>query len=149
MNYPERALWHAVLGAVLALFLAACSETPDEEQIAQNIEAIETAVEAKAFAAIGDYLHPDFLANERMDAQALKQLLRAYSFRHKNISATLLGSKTSMDPTFPDRAETVLSVVVTGSPGRLPTDGSVRTIRLAWVKQSGDWLIRRAQWRDS
>jgi len=59
---------------------------------------------------------------------------------------TVVGSNTTMDPTFPDRAETVLSVVTTGSSGGLPADGSVRTVKLEWIKESEDWLVIRAAW---
>ena len=132
--------------ALAAFLLAACTKTTDEEQIAQNIAAMQDAVETNAFYEIEPYLHAGFVANERLDAQKVKQLLQMYSMRHKDIDATILGSKTTMDPTFPDRAESILSVVVTGSSRRLPSDGSIRTVRLEWVKQSGEWQLRKALW---
>jgi hypothetical protein len=128
-------------------FLAACDKTSDEEQIAQNIAAMQEAVEIKKFTGINSHLHQDFMANERMRTREVKQLLQMYSMQHRNIGVTIIGSETTMDSTFSDRAETTLSVVVTGSSGRLPSDGSVRTVKLAWVKQSGDWLVRRAEWQ--
>ena len=129
------------------LSLVACDNTPDEEQIAQNIDAMQEAVEMKKFTAIRNHLHEDFIANERLDAREVKQLLQMYSMQHRNIGVTIVGSETTMDTAFTDRAETTLSVVVTGSSGRLPSDGSVRTVKLAWVKESGDWLVREAQWQ--
>ena len=128
-------------------FLVACDKTPDEDQIAQNIAAIKEAVEIKMFSGINNHLHNDFIANERLGAREVKRLLQMYSIQHKNIDITIIGSKTTVDATFSDRAETTLSVVVTGSSGRLPSDGSVRTVKLAWVKQSGDWFVRRASWQ--
>ena len=129
------------------LSLVACDNTPDEEQIAQNIDAIQEAVEMKKFTAIRNHLHEDFIANERLDAREVKRLLQMYSMQHRNIGVTIVGSETTMDTAFTDRAETTMSVVVTGSSGRLPSDGSVRTVKLAWVKESGDWLVREAQWQ--
>ena len=129
------------------LSLVACDNTPDEEQIAQNIDAMQEAVEMKKFTAIRNHLHEDFIANERLDAREVKRLLQMYSMQHRNIGVTIVGSETTMDTAFTDRAETTMSVVVTGSSGRLPSDGSVRTVKLAWVKESGDWLVREAQWQ--
>lgn len=133
--------------AIVALMLAACGGTSDEEKIAQAIATMKEAVESKSFTGIEKHLSNDFVANERLDKTEVERLLRMYSLRHKQIGATIIGSKTTMDATFLDRAETTLSVVVTGSSGRLPSDGSVRTVKLQWVKLSGDWQVRRATWR--
>ena len=130
----------------LTLLLGACSKTPDEEQIAQNIAAIEAAVEAKSFTDIEAFLHDDFLANEQMSARDAGRLLQVYGRQHRRLGVTIIGTNTTMDEIYPDRAETTLSVVVTGSAGRLPTDGSARTVRVEWLKDGGDWLIRRARW---
>ena len=128
------------------LYLVACGKTPDEEIIAQHIATMQEAVEAKDFSEIKNHLHESFIANKRLDAREVNQLLRMYSMQHRNIGVTIVSSKTTMDPTFPDRAETIMSVVATGSSGGLPEDGSVRTVKLAWIKQSGDWRVIRAEW---
>ena len=131
---------------LVALPLVACDNTPDEDQIAQNIDAMKVAVEEKKFSDLSDYLHDSFIANDRLYARDVNRLLQMYGRRHKNLGATIISSKTTMDPTYPDRAESILSVVLTGSSGGLPSDGSVRTVTLEWVKQSGDWLVRKASW---
>jgi hypothetical protein len=136
----------AVIPVLVALFLGACSKTPDEEQIAQNIAEMKEAVERKEFADIADHLHDSFIANDRMSAAQVSRLLQMYGMQHRSIGATIISSKTTMDLVYTDRAESILSVVVTGSSGGLPSDGSVRTVTLEWVKQSGDWLVRRAHW---
>lgn len=128
------------------LYLVACGKTSDEELIAQHIATMQKAVEAKDFSEIKDHLHESFIANKRMDAREVNQLLRMYSLQHRDIGVTIVSSNTTMDPTFPDRAETSMSVVVTGSSGGLPADGSVRNVKLAWIKESGDWQVIRAEW---
>jgi len=140
-------MYRLAISIFIVLFLVACDKTPDEEQIAQHIAAMQEAVEMKKFTAIKNHLHEDFIANERLDAREVKQLLQMYSMQHRNIGVTIINSETTMDSAFTDRAETTMSVVVTGSSGRLPSDGSVRTVTLAWVKESGDWLVREAEWR--
>jgi hypothetical protein len=131
---------------VVMLYVVGCGKTPDEEIIAQHIATMQDAVEANDFSEIKNHLHDSFIANERIDAREVHQLLRMYSGQHKNIGVTIVSSKTTMDPTFEDRAETIMSVVVTGSSGGLPADGSVRTVKLEWLKESGDWRVIRAQW---
>ena len=131
---------------IVILYLVACGKTPDEEIIAQHIATMQEAVEAKDFSAIKSHLHASFVANKRLDAREVNQLLRMYSMQHRNIGVSIVSSKTTMDPTFEDRAETIMSVVVTGSAGGLPADGSVRTVKLTWIKQSGDWQVIRAEW---
>lgn len=136
-----------ILPLLFALCVAACEGTPDEEQIAGNIVAMQEAIEAGDFFAIASHLHLDFVANDRMRAREVNQLLQMYSLQHRKIGVTIIDSETTMDTAFTDRAETTLSVVVTGSSGLLPSDGSVRSVRLAWLKESGDWLVREAHWR--
>lgn len=129
-----------------ALLVVACAKTSDEEQIAQTITAMSEAVENKEFMAIKPHLHESFRANERMDAREVNRLLAMYAMQHKSLGVTIIGSKTTLDEIYPDRATTVLSVVTTGSSGRLSSDGSVRTVEIEWIKDSGDWLVRTANW---
>jgi hypothetical protein len=142
----RRAIRSLAIYLPIALSLLACDNTPDEDQIAQNIATMKEAVERKEFTDIKDHLHDSFIANGRMNAREVNRLLQMYGIQHKKLGATIISSKTMMDPVFSDRAETILSVVLTGSSGRLPSDGSVRTITLEWVKESGDWLVRKADW---
>ena len=82
---------------LVALILAACDKTPDEEQIAQNIAAMQEAIEAKDFVEIKDYLHDNFIANGRLNAWEVRQLLQMYSSRHKSIGVIIVDSETVMD----------------------------------------------------
>lgn len=129
------------------LFLTACGRQSSEEQIARNIAAIEEAVEQNNFYSIEEHLHDSFLANDRMSIDEIRQLLRLHSLRHKTLGVTIVGSNTTMHENFSDRAHSVVSVIVTGSSGLLPSDGSIQRVEIDWVEDSGDWLIRRASWR--
>lgn len=136
-----------VILASIVLFPVACGRTPDEELIAQHVADMREAVENKDFTEISGHLHPEFTANNHMDTEEVKRLLQVYSLQHRKIGITIVDSATTMDPVYPDRAETTLSVVVTGSSGLLPSDGSVRRVTLTWVNESGDWQVGRASWR--
>lgn len=132
---------------ITVLFLTACGERDDETQIAENIASIQHAVEQKDFSAIEKYLHGSFIANEQMDNEAVGRLLKFYSLRHKKLSVTIVGSSTTMHANLPGRADSVVSVIVTGSSGLLPSDGSLREVDVEWIKTSGDWLVLQASWR--
>lgn len=132
---------------VVVLLLVACAQSSDEEQIEQAISAMSAAVESKQFPAIQAHLHESFRANDQMDAKQVKQLLAMYGLQHKRLGVTITSSKTTLDPVYPDRATTMMSVLVTGSSGRLPSDGSVRTVEIEWIKDAGDWLVYRAKWQ--
>lgn len=130
----------------LLLFAGGCNKTPDEEQIQLLIKEIIAAVESGKPAEINQHLHADFQANGQMDAQQVKQLLLMYGMQQSTLSITLLSSKTTLDPVYHDRAESLMSLVVTSSRGRgLPDDGSARTVRLSWLKDD-DWKLLKAEW---
>ncbi len=136
------------IGLFLVLTLSACDSTPDEEQINAAIEAMSAAVENKQASEIGDYLHDDFLANGKMNAKQVRQLLMLQGMRHSNISITKVSSKTVIDPVYSDKAETTLSLIITGSSGGLPNDGSVRVVKLEWWKDGSDWKVLKASWKE-
>ena len=117
----KTSMCRAAIPVLVALCLCACGKTPDEEQIAQNIAEMKEAVERKEFADIADHLHESFIANDRMNAMQVRRLLQMYGMQHRNIGATIISSKTTMDLVYTDRAESILSVVVTGSSGGLPS----------------------------
>ena len=133
-----------VLGFLL--IVVGCHKTPDEQQISAIIEAMKSAVESGKTGDISNYLHQDFRANGEMTAQQAKQMLMLQGMQHQILSLTVVSSKTTIDPTYTDRAETELSVIVTstGESG-LPNDGSVHVVKLTWRKD-GDWKLFRADW---
>lgn len=128
-------------------FLTACGERDDEAQIAETIADIQEAVEQKDFYAIEKYLAGGFTANGQMDSEEVGRLLKFYSLRHKKLSVTIVGSTTALHAHLPDRADSVISVIVTGSSGLLPADGSIRKVDVEWLKTSDDWLVLKAGWQ--
>lgn len=130
-----------------AVFFTACAERDDEAQIAEAMADIQDAVEQKDFSAIEKYLHGSFIANERMDIEEVGRLLKLYSLRHKRLGVTIVGSTTTLHANLPGRADSVVSIIATGSSGLLPSDGSIRKVDVEWIKASGDWLVLKASWR--
>ena len=134
---------------LLFLFLTSitgCSDTPDEEKIKAILDEITEAVESGKYGVIANHLHDDFMANNRMNAEQIARLLKMYSLQHKKISVTIVSRNTRFDPVYTDKASTDLSVIVTGSSGRLPNDGSIRMVKIGWLKEKDDWKIVNADW---
>ena len=142
MNYCRCAL-----AALAFVVLTGCDEKPDEEQINQAIDEISQHIEDKKFSGIADYFHNDFRANNSMDLHQLKQLLKMYGLQHQSIGITIINRKTTLDPIYSYKAETLLSVVTTGgSRGHLPNDGSVRSVTIEWRKDN-HWKIIASHWK--
>lgn len=142
----RRAVFYTAFFVCLTLLLPACHKTPDEEQIQQALNDMTTAIENGKPADMADHLHKDFLANQQMDIQQVKQMLMLHGMQHAKLSVNIISSETIIDPVYTDKASTTLSVVVTGLSGRgLPEDGSIRVVKLEWRKDD-DWKLLKADW---
>lgn len=138
----------AVFLALIVINLSSCSKTPDEEQIAIILDEMTSAIENGKPVEIAKHLHKDFRANEHMTAKQVKQMLMMYGMQHSSISVTRVSTQTELDSIYTDKAMTEMSVIVTSASGhgRLPTDGSVRVVKMEWRKD-GDWKVLKANWQ--
>ncbi|MCB1844428.1 MAG: hypothetical protein KDI09_15815 [Halioglobus sp.] len=144
---PRLTLLSRLALLAIALLLCACSEQDDIARIEETISEIQQAVEEKDFSAVAKHLHKNFTANDSMNADDVRQLLRVYGVRHSKLGVTVVGSTTALHENLPDRANSTVSVILTGSSHVLPADGSIRRVRVEWIKESGDWQILKAAWR--
>lgn len=144
----DRGITPFFLFMILVFSVAACTKSSDEEQIKRAIDGLSSAIEENKTAAISEYLHEDFRANGDMNAQQVRQLLLMQGLQHQAISIAIVSAKTMVDPIYSDKAESVLSVITTGSSGgMLPKDASTRLVKLVWRKDR-DWKILRADWQE-
>ena len=144
----ERKFLSIFLSLCFLLSFSACHQDSDEQQIKRIIDQLSKAVEENKLVDIADHLHADFRANGEMNAQRVKQMLMMYGMQHQSINITIVSAKTAIDTIYQDKAESTLSVIATGSSGRiLPSDGSVRVVKLEWRKD-GDWKILKANWQE-
>jgi len=135
-----------VLGCLVVF--SACHKTGDEEQIKHVTDSMASAVQSGNFGEITAHLHPDFRANNEMDAQQVKQMLMFAGIQHAAISITIVSAKTDLDTVYHDRASSTLSVIATSgtSFAGLPKEGSAHIVKLEWRKDGDDWKILRALW---
>jgi len=144
----NRAFFGFFLFVAVLVSVIACNKSSDEEQIRQVINNLSKAIEENKPAAITEYLHEDFRANGDMNAQQVKQLLLMQGLQHQAISISIVSAKTIVDPVYPDKADSTLSVITTGSSdGVLPKDTSARVVKLSWRKDR-DWKILKADWQE-
>jgi len=140
----------ALYMALCVLTLVACHKNSDEAQIKHIIDSMASAVQSGNFDEITQHLHPDFRANNEMDAQQVKQMLMFAGMQHAAISITIVSMKTDLDAVYHDRASSVLSVIATSgtSFAGLPKDGSAHIVQLEWRKEGNDWKIFHAAWNE-
>jgi len=127
-----------------ALLLTACSKPPDEQQIRDNLDQVVKAVKDRKPKAVVEHLADDFLGQEQMTAEQVRQFMIAQFFRNQNINLVVTGLKITVEG---DTARVDFRAVVTGGMNWLPERVDYYQINSNWVKRDGDWLIHRASWK--
>ena len=78
--------------AVVCLLIAgatACSRTSPEQAVRQQIEVLQSAIDARDPAAVHDLLADDFIGNGGMDRRGARQLAAAVFLRHRDVGARI------------------------------------------------------------
>lgn len=133
-----------ILLLATALLLTACSKPPDEQQIRDNLDLVVKAVKDRKPKAVVEHLADDFLGQEQMTAEQVRQFMIAQFFRNQNINLVVTGLKVTVEG---DTARVDFRAVVTGGVNWLPERVDYYQINSGWVKRDGDWLIHRANWK--
>jgi len=127
-----------------ALLLSACSKPPDEQQIRDNLDQVVKAVKDRKPKAVVEHLADDFLGQEQMTTEQVRQFMIAQFFRNQNINLVVTGLKISVEG---ETARVDFRAVLTGGMNWLPERVDYYQINSSWVKRDGDWLIHRANWK--
>ena len=133
------------LTAFLLMLSTACTDTPDEEQIAENLNIIITSAQEKKMSEAWPLIHDGFVANNRNNKDELKKMAFMMAKRYQNINVTVVTKSTTINANAPTRATTEMEILLSGGQGYLPSDGKLLTATVKWVKD-GDWLVYRANW---
>ncbi|MGA7296416.1 MAG: hypothetical protein WBW92_02750 [Rhodanobacteraceae bacterium] len=125
--------------------LAACSHTPDEQQVRDAIHAAAAAAEQTDAGDFGDFLSEDFDGNSgRLDRRKLMSMLRLQHFRGDKVSV-LLGPLT-VEPRG-DRMVADFTVTLGGGGRLLPDRLGVYKVQTAWKREDGQWRCYNASWK--
>ena len=145
MIQSQRPLRFAALLLGLSLALVGCAPASDPEQrLAQTIEAMEVAIEARERGTFMDYVADDFAGQRgRYDRTGLDGMVRLHLIRNKSVSATVMGSELQITG---ERATAEINVLLTGGAGWLPERGQLYSVTTGWRMEDDDWRLIQAHW---
>lgn len=136
-----------VLAVACVLIAAAtgCSRTPPEQAVRQQLEALQSAIDARDAGAVHELLADDFIGNGGMDRRGARQLAVAVFLRHRDVGARL--GPVTVEVRSQSEATAKFSVLATGSNGGLlPTNGQVFEFETGWRLLDGKWRLLNARW---
>jgi ketosteroid isomerase-like protein len=135
-----------LLVPIIALLLAGCHRTPDEQRIRDAVAAMQAAVEARDPRGFMRHVSADFTGNDgQADRDGLHNLLRAQVLRNESVGVTLGPIDVDLQG---DRATVGVTVTLTGgSGGLLPEHGSIYSIVSGWKREGGEWKCFNAAWK--
>lgn len=142
--------WARILGtlAVAWLLMApvlGCSRTSPEQAVRQQLDALQSAIDARDAKAIHGLLAEDFVGNGGMDRRGARQVALAVFLQHREIGARLGPVKIEMRGD--TEAAAKFTVLATGgSGGLLPETGQVFEVETGWRLEDGKWRLLNARW---
>ena len=135
----------ALLLSLCLLVVAACSRTPPEQRLREQIGRMQAALEQRQARAFIDGVAEDFTGNGGMDRAALQQAVRAQVLANADIGLTLGPAQIELQG---DRATVRFSALATGGGGRLlPDRASGWQVTSGWRDEDGQWLLYYAEWK--
>ena len=135
-----------LLTAWLVLLLGACSVSDREQQLRQQIRALQEAIDRRDVGDVEALLADDFVGNEGMDRRGARQLAAAVFLRHREVAARI--GQVTVELRGQDDAVARFQVLATGgSGGLLPERGQAYQVETGWRLIDGEWKLRNASWK--
>jgi ketosteroid isomerase-like protein len=130
---------------LMAILLAGCSRTPEEQRIRNAITAMQKAVQAHQPRDFMTYVSADFAGEDgTVDREGLANILRIQVLRNDEVGVILGPIDIQMQGS---RATVHVTATVTGgSGGLLPEHGAIYAITSGWKKDGSDWRCYNASW---
>ena len=134
-----------LLTAWLVLLLGACSVSGREQQLRQQISALQEAIDRRDAGDVEALLAEDFVGNEGMDRRGARQLAAAVFLRHREVAARI--GLVEVELRGQDDAVARFPVLATGgSGGLLPESGQAYQVETGWRLVDGEWKLLNASW---
>ena len=128
-----------------SLATSGCSKTAPEQAVRHQLEALQTAIDARDAGDVQALLADDFVGNEGMDRRGARQLAVAMFLRHRDVGARI--GPITVELRGETNAVAKFSVLATGgSGGFLPESGQVFDIETGWRLVDGEWRLLNARW---
>jgi len=131
---------------LLVGMFSACSRSPTEQALRDQLDAMQEAAEQREMGEFMDGVAEDFVGNSsEFDRDGLQRLLRMIALRHQSIGVTRMALDVEMHG---DRAVVRMQILVTGgSGGLIPEQGQLFDTESAWRFVDGHWQLGSAQWQ--
>jgi len=129
---------------ILILGLNACSQTPDEAQIQQQLDEIIEAIEARQSRVVLSKLADHFSGPNNQDKRQTYRFMVASFLRYKNVRV-LRSSLPDIQIQGQD-ARVTFDVTLTGGNSMIPEHLRQYAVTTGWQKIDGDWLVMQADW---
>lgn len=134
--------------AVAWLLLGAafgCSRVSPEQAVRQQLDALQSAIDARDARAVQGLLAEDFIGNDGIDRRGARQLAVAAFLQHGEIHVRLGPVKVTLRGKTEATAQ--FSVLATGgNGGLLPESGQVFDVETGWRLANGKWQLLNAHW---
>lgn len=134
---------YAAVG-LAALWLTACSEENDADQISRAISAIEQGIEEKSSGSVLDYLAEDFRTENGMQRKQIQGLMFYQFRRYPRIELLITNQNIRVQG---EQADVTLDALVMGGKTLIPERGNLYAISMRWHRDQGEWLLSRIKWR--
>ena len=128
-----------------ALALAACARPSVETAVRAQVQALQTAIDARDAGAVQDLLADDFVGNDGLDRRGARQLAAGVFLRFRDVRARI--GPVQVEARGPDEAIARFTVLATGgSGGLLPEQGQLYRVDTGWRRVDGEWRLLSASW---
>lgn len=123
----------------------ACSRTSPEQAVRQQLEALQSTIDARDAGGVQDLLADDFIGNGGMDRRAARQMAAAVFLQHRDVDARL-GPVTVEIRSGTEAVATFTVLATTSNGDLLPTNGQVFDFETGWRLIDGEWRLLNARW---
>lgn len=132
---------------LISLSLGACGPSSPDARLNQALEQLQEGIESRVREQVTELLHPQFSAQDQYDNAWAERTLRLMFLQNQRIGVLVSSQTTTIDPAYPERAETTARVTLAGAERFLPNSAGQYDIRLFWLDEDGHWLLRDIDWQ--
>lgn len=136
----------AAVAAVVTLLLAGCGRDDPQIELNAAAQSLQDSIESKDNGELMARIHPEFIANQRLDRDWVQRTIALMFLRHEKVGVIALNSQSWIDPTYPDKGYSEGQVALTGAERWLPQRVGHYNVRLEWWREGGEWLLARLNW---
>ena len=146
MSMPcMKTLWFAAL--LVALTMTGCARKPAEQQLREQVAALQASLQARDASSMQDALASDFVGTDGLDRAGARRLAQMVFLRHREVGVTLGPLAIDLDGDNA-HARVRFTAALTGGEGALMPDAArVYDVDTAWRVEGGQWRAISVEWK--